>query len=492
MTIYSKNLWRRTAICSLLVLLFSAADTFAQRKLFSQPSAASQVRQNFARLQRGQAKRQPAQTQNGNFAVQQAGFAGAGAGNVATADGTVVQPAPVNNVSLPTGGILSDCMSCNGCSSGCSDCGFADGCGMDSGCGLGTCGSMCGCLGVYGSVEYLMWWEKGDFVPALINSSPDGTTSENTGVVGFSTARFGDENLGTDMLNGFRVTLGTWLNGDHTGIIGRYFDTDENDATFTADSNRFPRLGRPFFNVFTDEEDALLLGFPGEFSGNATASFRSQSQGAEIDIRKLYTCGGNYRVDVIYGYRYMGIDESLRIDNSLLFLDTTSIQAGTQVEQFDLFDIENEFHGGELGFMGHSIQGCWAFDFIAKVALGNTTQRTRISGQTVSTPATGSAVTVNGGLLTQASNIGSYEDNQFTVIPEFTASASYALTYNLDVSIGYTMLYVNHVARPSNAIDRSVNLTQQTTLDGELRPIFAGNDSHYMIQGLNFGLNFRY
>ena len=179
----------------------------------------------------------------------------------------------------------------------------------------------------------------------------------------------------------------------------------------------------------------------------------------------------------------MGIDESLRIDNSLLFLDTTSIQAGTQVEQFDLFDIENEFHGGELGFMGHSIQGCWAFDFIAKVALGNTTQRTRISGQTVSTPATGSAVTVNGGLLTQASNIGSYEDNQFTVIPEFTASASYALTYNLDVSIGYTMLYVNHVARPSNAIDRSVNLTQQTTLDGELRPVFAGNDSHYMIQG---------
>ena len=208
MTIYSKNLWRRTAICSLLILLFSAADTFAQRKLFSQPSAASQVRQNFARLQRGQSKRQPAQIQSGNFAVQQAGYANAGASNVATADGTIVQPAPVNNVSLPTGGILSDCMSCNGCSSGCSDCGFADGCGMDSGCGLGTCGSMCGCLGVYGSVEYLMWWEKGDFVPALINSSPDGTTSENTGVVGFSTARFGDENLGTDMLNGFRVNSG--------------------------------------------------------------------------------------------------------------------------------------------------------------------------------------------------------------------------------------------------------------------------------------------
>ena len=372
-----------------------------------------------------------------------------------------------------------------GCS-GCSDCGF------DSGCGLGTCGSMCGCIGVYGSIEYLMWWEKGDYVPALVTSSPAGTSSEDTGVIGFSTAQFGDQEMNTDMINGVRVTLGTWLHGDHTGIIGRYFNTEESKIDFATDSNRFPRLGRPFFNVFTNEEDALLLGFPNEFSGEVTGAYRSESRGGEIDIRKLYTCGSNYRVDVVYGYRYMGIDESLRIDNSLRFLDPTSIQFGTEIEQFDLFDIENEFHGGEFGFMGHSIQGCWAIDFIAKVALGNTTQRTSISGQTVSTPAVGSPVTVNGGLLTQNSNIGVHEDNQFTVIPEFTATASYALTYNLDVSLGYTMIYVNHVARTSNAIDRSVNLTQQTALDGELRPVFSGNDSHYLLQGLNFGLNFRY
>ena len=115
-----------------------------------------------------------------------------------------------------------------------------------------------------------------------------------------------------------------------------------------------------------------------------------------------------------------------------------------------------------------------------------------ISGQSVTTPAAGNALTTQGGLLTQPSNMGTFEDNRFTVIPEFTATASYALTYNLDVSIGYTFLYVNHVARPGSSIDRSVNLTQQTALDGELRPLFTGNDSDYLLQGINFGLNFRY
>ncbi|MCA9216016.1 MAG: BBP7 family outer membrane beta-barrel protein [Planctomycetales bacterium] len=401
---------------------------------------------------------------------------------------TFIEGSAASNVSLPAGGGLMSGCGGAGCASGCSDC-----CGFDDGCGLGTCGSMCGCLGLYGSVEYLMWWEKGDFLPPLVASSPDGTSSENTGVVGFSNALFGDETFNNDLINGFRVTLGTWVNGNNNlGVIGRYFNTEDAEASFSGDSNRFPRLGRPFFNTFTNEEDSLLLGFPDEITGDVTATFRSQARGAEANIRKLYTCGGNYRVDVVYGYRYMGIDESVRIDNTLRFIDPQSIQVGTSIEQFDLFDIENEFHGGELGFMGHSIQGCWAIDFIAKVALGNTTQRTSISGQSITTPATGSALTTQGGLLTQPSNIGMHEDNQFTVIPEFTATASYALTYNLDLSIGYTFLYVNHVARPSNAIDRSVNLTQQTALDGELRPVFPGTDSDYLLQGINFGLNFRY
>jgi hypothetical protein len=207
----------------------------------------------------------------------------------------------------------------------------------------------------------------------------------------------------------------------------------------------------------------------------------------------MYCHGGNYRVDLVYGYRYLGVDESLKITNSLEFTDPQEDFFGTTIDQLDLFDLENNFHGGDLGLAGHSEDGRWTLDFLATIGLGSMRQRAQVRGNTVTTPDGGNPTTVAGGLLTQRSNIGQYSADPFTVVPEFTATLGYQVTPRMDVSIGYTFLYANHVARPGQVIDTSVNLSQQTgVLEGPAVPIFQFRDTDYWLQGLNFGLNLRF
>jgi hypothetical protein len=362
-----------------------------------------------------------------------------------------------------------------------------------TGCGLPTCGTMCGCMRFYGGVEYLMWWDKSTELPVLVTTSPAGTPEGNAGIIGSSEILFGVDDISDELLPGGRLTVGTWLGGSTAGVVGRLFAIESEEVDFTASSQEFPILARPFFNAFTGEEDALLLGFPGQTAGDIHARWESEINGADVGLRQLYCADDNYRIDMLVGYRYMGVDETLSIANALEFIDENDLNFGTVIEQSDLFDVRNRFHGVDVGFMGHSVNGCWTLDFIAKVALGNVTQDVAISGTTTTTPVTGSPVVLNGGLLTQNSNIGQSDSTDFAAVPEGTLTLGFAINPCLDLSVGYTFLYISRLARAESVIDRSVNLTQQTgPLDGESRPAFRITDTDYWLQGINFGLSWRY
>lgn len=358
-----------------------------------------------------------------------------------------------------------------------------------------VCGAAC--CPLWGSFEYLLWWDRNADYPALATTSPVGTPREDAAVLGEGSTSilFGrDTGIEGESFSGGRLTLGFWLDTCQvTGIGGRGWGTEEHEESFSATSSGSTILGRPFFNAFTREQDALLLGFPNELRGNLRVSADTQAQGAQAFFRRLSRSGCNYRIDLIYGYRYLGVDDSLRIDNSLEFINSADTNFGTRIDQFDLFELENEFHGGELGLMGHSVDGRWTLDFLATVALGSMQQRANIRGRTTSTPDGGSPTTLNGGLLTQGTNIGHFEDDPFSVVPEVTVTLGYCATPRLDFSIGYTFLYASNVARAADVIDTTVNLSQQTgDLEGPARPAFRFRDSGYWLQGLNFGLNLRY
>jgi hypothetical protein len=358
-------------------------------------------------------------------------------------------------------------------------------------------GSACGaCWPLWAQVEYLLWWDKNSDLPPLATTSPPNTTRDNAGVLGFDTTSIlfgGDQNTG-DARSGGRLTVGLWLdNCQSLAVFGRGFGLETQTLEFAAASTGADILARPFFNAFTDEDDALLLGFPNSITGDVRIAQENDANGAQALLRRAYRQGGNYRIDMVYGYRYLGFDESLSIENSLEFIDATAATFGTRIDQSDLFDLENRFHGGELGLMGHSVDGRWTLDFLATVALGSMNQSATLAGSTTTTPRNGTPVSVNGGLLTQSSNIGVFEDDEFTVVPEATVTLGYFVTPRMDISIGYTFLFVGNVSRPADVIDTAVNLTQQTgSFEGPARPAFLFEDSSYWLQGLNFGLNFRY
>ena len=177
--------------------------------------------------------------------------------------------------------------------------------------GMPSVGGGLACLPIWGQFEYLMWWDKDSSVPPLATTSPAGTDRASAGMLGQATTSnlFDASKLKTDIVNGGRITLGLWLDGcESFGVMGRGFLLEDQTSNFSAASTGTEILARPFFNSFTDEQDAVLLAFPGLFSGSIDITHKTEVGGAEALIPQAFRSGGNYRVDLLYRYRHVGVE----------------------------------------------------------------------------------------------------------------------------------------------------------------------------------------
>ncbi|MEO8272244.1 MAG: BBP7 family outer membrane beta-barrel protein, partial [Aureliella sp.] len=118
-----------------------------------------------------------------------------------------------------------------------------------------------------------------------------------------------------------------------------------------------------------------------------------------------------------------------------------------------------------------------------------------INGST-STTVNGTTTNATGGLLAQRTNIGSYERNQFTMVPELGATLGYQVTQRLRATMGYSLVYMGNVVRPGDQVDLNVNPNllppENVPFTGPLRPQFHFVETDYLIHGLNFGGEFRW
>jgi hypothetical protein len=122
-------------------------------------------------------------------------------------------------------------------------------------------------------------------------------------------------------------------------------------------------------------------------------------------------------------------------------------------------------------------------------------QTVNIAGQTISTPVGGGPpATANGGLFTQPTNFGLYENDEFAIIPEAKINFGYRLTQNWTLGAGYSFIYWNDIVTAGTVLDRQVNLTQiPGPLVGAARPDFAfGERRDFWAQGFNLSLEFAY
>jgi hypothetical protein len=350
----------------------------------------------------------------------------------------------------------------------------------------------------------LLWQFDGSHLPPLVTDSPVGTAP--TLNLPTTNVLAGDNVVGDSWRVGYRLELGVWFDDcQETALIGDYFNAgvDDYDYYFPGDSGR--NTGRPYFDARLGVPSVYEISGPGTFQGTVSVTADDDFQGAGLWIQqRVYVVGDasgygpSTQVMVLGGYRFYSYSSQLSISDSRI--DLLNPGLNDQAYRHDLFNTDNEFHGGELGVLARFTQtGCW-FDGAAKLAVGGHTKRASINGNT-STVSGGVVEFDEGGLLTSSNtNIGTYEDSRARFIPSFRVGAGVYLTPQWTAKIGYNLIVWGGVTRagsitpPNLAIDpRNIpGLTNATGTPGPA-PVFPGlGGSELIAHGLDLGLEYRY
>ncbi len=496
---------------TLCILLQTSAD--AQQR--SQPSRSSST------VRQAQANR-PISTSNAPTRSSSARSIRPGSGSVKPASHVVSGDVIYEDGGIIDGGIIDDgyatdggCASCGG--GGCSSCSDGGSCGLGGGGSCNTCSApnqFCICFPSHGWVhaEYLNWYQDGMGIPPLVTTSNPSTTARaNAGVLGLPTTSTLFGGTGNDILDdsrdGFRIRFGWWLAAfPMWGVEGEYVGLGEQTESFFRQSNGTPIIARPFFNALTGREDSELVAFPGVIGGSMAVDATTRLDGAAVRFRRQLCCSNgcgfsalccetvptSSRLDGTIGYRFWELKESLQMQERL------SSQVANDPGSFvitDRFDTRNLFNGAELGVLWQGRRGWWSLDMLMRLGIGNVNQTVTVSGSTATT-VNGTTTNYNGGLLAQRTNIGTYEQNRFTMVPELGATVGYQMTRRLRATAGYSLIYMGNVVRPGDQVDLDVNPNllppENVPFSGALRPQFNFVETDYWVQGLSFGGEFRW
>jgi hypothetical protein len=362
---------------------------------------------------------------------------------------------------------------------------------------------------------------RGDSTPPLVNTG-NPLLDPTAGIQGSPTTMtlFGNERLGDEAVSGGRLTVGLWFSDAHYwGIEGSGFVVGEATDRFSADSlTGVPLLVRPIQNVgpivadrfgniranpAPGQEAFQRLADPFGVAGSIDIDRRTTFWGFDINLKRGLLCCENGYIDLLFGYRQLGLDESLTITEQLT---TTTVSPRQAFRVQDRFETTNRFYGGQIGFDSEYRCGRWSFGLRSKVALGNTQQMAELSGSTTRQIGTGMPMTLPGGLLVQSgTNMGRFFQERFSVVPEVGLTLGFQLCSWCRATVGYNFLYWNNVWRPGGAIDRGINtaylpfapITPTTVVNGTVagvpaRPAFIPASTDFWAQGLTLGLEFRW
>jgi hypothetical protein len=376
---------------------------------------------------------------------------------------------------------------------------------------------------LYARSQYLRWKIKGTELPALVTTSPDGTPQDEAGVLGFpaTTVLFGGSTIDNDFRAGGRLTIGYWLSSDDVfGIEVDYWQLEnESNSFFVSSTGSSPIIARPFFNVDPNVagnpgQDAALISFPNGdytlpgFFANAPNQTGAITLNGSVDVRMTseVRSGGiafrgvsmlgpytrHSRWDWLAGYRYFDMREGLTITD--VVLPGPPFIAGLTITGTDRFKTTNTFHGGEISCAGRFKWNRLSADVMGRVAVGNMHQAVDISGTTVTFDPTPTTVTSDGSLLAQPSNSGRHRSNRVAVIPEISGNLSFHITKNIEVTAGCSLIYINRIMRPGDAIDTSLNPSTfgGAAGSGATRPLFGFTKSDALLFGYSGGVTARF
>jgi hypothetical protein len=260
-----------------------------------------------------------------------------------------------------------------------------------------------------------------------------------------------------------RITGTYWLTEEPEtlGVQASFFYMELAPLNYSVNNQGGPNdsvLARPFFNVATGAEGAAVRASPGTLAGTINMSFYTRMYGADGSF--LYNMSGYAPYGpsffILGGPRFLQFNERFVSNETSTVLP---VGTGTVTGIQDTIAAFNTFYGGQAGIMlRYRMEGI-VFDLTSKVSAGNNYEILNIGGlTTVTNQATGLIQTANQGFFTQGSNIGSYHQNVFAIMPEIDLKLHVDVTPNIKVILGYSFLWMNRLARPADQFDRNINI----------------------------------
>ena len=158
--------------------------------------------------------------------------------------------------------------------------------------------------------------------------------------------------------------------------------------------------------------------------------------------------------------------------------------APATVQVLDRIGTTNKFNGGVFGLRHEVRWGMWSLMTTGKIGVGNMHETINMYGVTsFANPSTNQVGASYGGLYANASNFGTYHNDEFVIIPELTVNLGINLTKAITLFAGYNFMWISQVARPANQINPvidsstvpfSPNFGQLGTHPRHVKPVQAG------------------
>ncbi len=342
--------------------------------------------------------------------------------------------------------------------------------------------------------EALYWWTKAAPVPVPLvtlgdpgDSIPGALGQPGTSIL------LGNQDITLPGRGGGRFSLGFTLDPEQTlAFEGTYFFIGSSSASQSVFADGSPGsafLAIPFFNPVTNTESSTSLALPGSWAGSALLTVDSFFQGAEANLFLNLPNSTGVRFDMLGGFRYLNLQENLTFQTN-----SPAVTGPADVFQtFDHFQTSNNFYGGQLGARATFENSRIFANATGKVALGGTQEYVSVNGATFTNDFNGFGAVQSfpGGYFAQPTNMGSQSRTAFAVVPEANLNFGIRMSPWATFVVGYTFLYVSSVARPGDQIDRVINPSQATAINGipnnlvgPARPALGVQSSDFWVQGV--------
>lgn len=356
----------------------------------------------------------------------------------------------------------------------------------------------------YGGADLILWWMKGQALPALVTSSPSGTPSNQAGVPGtpgFSTL-YGLSNVNNSLRSGGKFNAGVWVDEENNlGFEADFLFLESKASRYLAESGGDPILARPFTDAQSGIPASIRVAFPGDLAGSIAVQTESGGLvGGGISMRQNISSmqTESFRLEGIAGYRAMTFTETISISQSMVSINPNNpnfVAVGTRIDSFDRFLTSNTFNGFEIGLAGKIFRGPLTILLDGRMALGMNHNSADVYGSTTATVPGVAPVTSLGGLYALSSNIGSHGHQSVSILPQLTTKVAYQFTDMVNLSFGYNLLVWSSVSRAGGDIDQTVNpnlLPGSSLLGGPIRPGFGFEQNTFWAQGFSLGMEVNY